>query len=143
MPLEERLGVALDQEENARVQTVGELRQLAMDAVGLRLPSAIAILQRMMHTRLTARNVAADVPESKTQTTAGRAARRRRGISKRVMCVCLPALAMAAAFRWARVVFTECVMRPLVWLLASPQGVRTKPAQSLAKNEAMLNHRNM
>jgi long-chain acyl-CoA synthetase len=32
----------------------------------------------------------------------------------------------------------ECVMRPLVWLLAAPRVVRTNPAQRLAANETML-----
>jgi len=40
--------------------------------------------------------------------------------------------------RWARAAFVECVMRPLVWLLAGPRVVRTGTAQELTPNDTML-----
>jgi long-chain acyl-CoA synthetase len=40
--------------------------------------------------------------------------------------------------RWVRAAFVECVMHPLVWLLAAPRIVRTNPAETLAANDTML-----
>jgi long-chain acyl-CoA synthetase len=40
--------------------------------------------------------------------------------------------------RWARAAFVECVMRPLVWLLAGPRVVRTGTAPELTPNDTML-----
>jgi long-chain acyl-CoA synthetase len=40
--------------------------------------------------------------------------------------------------RWARTAFVECVLRPLVWLLAAPRVIQTIPTQTLAENEPML-----
>jgi long-chain acyl-CoA synthetase len=41
--------------------------------------------------------------------------------------------------RWARAAFVECVMRPLVWLLAGPRVVRTGTAHELTPHETMSN----
>jgi long-chain acyl-CoA synthetase len=40
--------------------------------------------------------------------------------------------------RWVRAAFVECVIRPLVWLLAAPRVVPANPAEKVAANGTML-----
>jgi long-chain acyl-CoA synthetase len=137
--LEERLGVALDQEEYARVETVGDLRRLAMDAGTAEATDSHATLQADDAHRLGGTNVPADVREFETQQQQVERHEERRDRSERgAVRYVYPHWPWLQPFRWARAIFTECVMQPLVRLLAAPRVIRTEPAQSLTKNEPML-----
>jgi long-chain acyl-CoA synthetase len=135
--LEERLGVALDQEEYARIETVGELRRLVAGSAGAEIEVGHAVVQQDDGQRLDGANPAGDVPMAETQRQvetreepgerSGRAAR-----------YLYPYWPWRLPFRWARAAFTECVMRPLVWFLAAPRVVRRTTTQPLAPREPML-----
>ena len=134
--LEERLGVALDQEEYARVETLGELRHLVTD----RGKTDAAISQPMVRSesaqRFDVSNLAAGARESETpQEAETRNQPADRPGAVRYLYPHWPWLRPA---RWVRAAFVECMLRPLVWLLAAPRVVRTNKAQALAANETML-----
>ena len=136
--LEERLGIALDQEEYARTQTVGELRRLTTDRDRLQVAVSHPVVPPEDARRFDASNLAAGMREpdgrrrdeshEKLQDRSGRAAVR----------YAYPHWPWLLPFRWARVVFTECVMRPLVWLLSAPRVFRTTLGQALATSDPML-----
>jgi long-chain acyl-CoA synthetase len=136
--LEERLGVALDQEEYARAETVGELRRLVTD----RGTPEVAVNQTAVQPddaqRFGASNLAAGVrePDERRRDKGEDKSRDRWG--RAGVRYFYPHWPWLLPFRWARVAFTECVMRPLVWLLAAPRVSRTTPGEALAANEPML-----
>ena len=136
--LEERVGVAIDQEEYARVETLGELRHLVTDRGTAEVAVSQAILQPEDAQgfdvpdfaggarEFTAKQEAKSLPQSKDKS-AQAAAR-----------YVYPHWPWLLPFRWARVAFTECIMRPLVWLLAAPRVVRATPGEVLTTEEPML-----
>jgi long-chain acyl-CoA synthetase len=135
--LEVRLGVALDQEEYAQVETLGELRQLAACAGR----AEVAVSQPIAHSydaqHLDVSNVAAGAREFEMQQEAESRQQVDRPAKAAVRYV-YPHWPWLRPVRWVRAAFLECVMRPLVWLLAAPRVVRTNPAEMLAANETML-----
>jgi long-chain acyl-CoA synthetase len=135
--LEERLGMALDQEEYARVETLGELRQL--------LPgdgrAEAGVSQPIVHSddaqRFDVSNLAAGAREFEAQQDESQhqPVDRPGKVAARYIYPHWPWL---WPIRWVRIAFVECVMRPLVWLLAAPRVVRTTPGAVLTTNEPML-----
>jgi long-chain acyl-CoA synthetase len=136
--LEERLGFALDQEEYARVETLGELRHLVTD----RGNTGVGVSQHLVESDgahdSAGSNFAAGTREFETQqeTEGHRQPTDRSGSA--VARYVYPHWPWLRPVRWVRAAFVECVMRPLVWLLAAPRVVRTNPAQTLAANDTML-----
>jgi len=134
--LEERLGVALDQEEYARVETLGELRHLVTDRGKTDVAISQSIVRSESAQRFDVSNSAAGARESETPQeaeTQNQPADRPGAV--RYLYPHWPWLRPA---RWVRAAFVECMLRPLVWLLAAPRVVRTNKAQALAANETML-----
>jgi long-chain acyl-CoA synthetase len=136
--LEERLGVALDQEEYARVETLGGLRRL----VAASGREDVAVSQHLVESDDThgsaGSNFGAGTREFETQQEdeSQRPPADRSGpVATHYVYPHWPWL---RPIRWLRAAFLECVMRPLVWLLAAPRVVRTNPAQTLAANDTML-----
>ncbi|HEX3373132.1 MAG TPA: AMP-binding protein [Edaphobacter sp.] len=135
--LEERLNIALDPEKYARVETVGELRQLAADRgrfVGAVSQTAVEP-QDARH--VEASNLAAGVRGADVQRQDECEDKPREKSGRAAVHYVYPHWPWLLPFRWARVAFMECVMRPLVWLLAAPRVLNTIPRQS-ATNEPML-----
>jgi long-chain acyl-CoA synthetase len=136
--LEERLGVALDQEEYAQVETLGELRQLVARAGR----AEVAVSQPVVHSDdahlSDVSNVTTGAREFETQRRDESQPRPEGGSGKVTAHYVYPHWPWLRPVRWVRAVFVECVMRPLVWLLAAPRIVRTNPAQTLAANDTML-----
>jgi long-chain acyl-CoA synthetase len=136
--LEERLGVTLDQEEYARVETLGELRHLVSD----RGDTEVRVSQHLVEPDgahgSAGSNFAAGSREFETQQEAEsqqQPADRSGPVATRYVYPHWPWL---RPVRWVRAAFVECVMRPLVWLLAAPRVVRTNPGQALSANDTML-----
>ncbi|MDQ1454091.1 MAG: long-chain acyl-CoA synthetase, partial [Acidobacteriaceae bacterium] len=136
--LEERLGVAVDQEEYARVETLGELRHVVTD----RGNTDVGVSRRLVESGgghgSADSNFAGGTREFETQQEAESRhvpADRSGPVHARYVYPHWPWL---WPVRWVRAAFVECVMRPLVWLLAAPRVVRTNPGQALAGNDPML-----
>src|SRR5258705_3555626 len=136
--LEERLGIALDQEEYARVETLGELRHLVTD----RGKTDVAASQPIVHSDAAHRS---DVSNPATgareiETEQGAESQHPPGDRSGPSAVryVYPHWPWLRPVRWVRVAFVECVMRTLVWLLAAPRVVRTNPLQMLDANDTML-----
>jgi len=140
--LEERLGVALDQEEYGRVATLGELRQLVTGPVTDQGRAEVAVSRSMMSSDNTQRsddsNLAAGAREFETQQQ--NESQRQPGDRSGPGAVryVYPHWPWLWPVRWVRAAFVECVMRPLVWSLATPRVVRTNPAQMLTADDTML-----
>jgi long-chain acyl-CoA synthetase len=136
--LEERLGIALDPEKYARVETVGELRQLTADRGRTELGTSHTAVESDDTQRVDTSNLAAVVRHGDARLPDERQAMPRDASRQAAARYIYPHWPWLWPFRWARIAFTECVMRPLVWLLAAPRIVRTLPGQALATDEAML-----
>jgi long-chain acyl-CoA synthetase len=136
--LEERLGVVLDQEEYARVETLGELRRLATGADR----ADVALSQPVVHSdglqQPDAANVTMGAREFEAQEQGESQQRPAHGSGKVAESYIYPHWPWLRPIRWARAAFVECAMRPLVWLLAGPRVVRTGTAQELTPNDTML-----
>jgi long-chain acyl-CoA synthetase len=136
--LEERLGVAVDQEEYARVETLGELRRLVMDRGSVEVGVGQPLVQSDGLQGSAGSKFAAGTRKFETQ----REGESQQEPADRSVPVATgyvyPHWPWLLPVRWARAAFVELVMRPLVWLLAAPRVVRTNPAQTLAVNETML-----
>jgi len=136
--LEERLGVALDQEQYSRVETLGQLRQL-VDHAGR---AEVAVSQPIVHSAgahlSDVPNVTTGAREFETQPEAVTQPRPEHGTGKVTSSYVYPHWPWLLPVRWVRAAFVECVMRPLVWLLAAPRVVRTSPAEMSAANDTML-----
>jgi long-chain acyl-CoA synthetase len=138
--LEERLEIALDSGRYAGVRTLGELRRMvgSVDmavaradepAVESARPEAVAPSAPDAKPNSDIRNGPADKREPEAQPLPG--ARPRPVAAGYVY----PRWPWLLPMRWLRAAFVECVMRPLVWLLAAPRIVRTR---TLAAEEPML-----
>jgi long-chain acyl-CoA synthetase len=136
--LEERLGIALDQEEYARVETLGELRQLVADPGKAEVAVSQAIVQPEDTQRFDVSNLAAGVREFETPQQAESQQQPADRPGKITARYVYPRWPWLLPIRWVRAAFVECLLRPLVWLLAAPRVVRTNPAQTLATNDTML-----
>jgi long-chain acyl-CoA synthetase len=146
--LEERLGIAIDQEKYARVETLGELRQLVTGSgraeTAVSRPIVVPNARQEGAHRFGDSNLPADMREFETQQEAET---RHHAESQHQLVDRSGPAAASYIFpkwpwlwpvRWIRAAFVECVMRPLVWLLAAPRVIRTTPAQTLDVNVPML-----
>jgi len=136
--LEERLGVALDQEEYAKVETLGELRHFVTDRGNTDVGASQHLVESYGAHGSAGSNFAAGAREFETQQEAEsqRQPEDRSGpVAARYVYPHWPWL---RPVRWVRAAFVECVMRPLVWLLAAPRVVRTNSGQALSANDTML-----
>jgi long-chain acyl-CoA synthetase len=146
--LEQRLGVALDQENYARVETLSELRHLVTgsgttEAV-VSQPVVVPNARQENAQRPGDSNLPAGTREIGTQQEVE--PRHHAGSQHQLVDKSGPAAASYIfphwpwlwPVRWIRAAFVECVMRPLVWFLAAPRVIRTTPAQTLDVNEPML-----
>jgi long-chain acyl-CoA synthetase len=136
--LEERLGVALDQEEYAQVETLGEFRRLAARAGR----AEIAVSQLIAHSddaqRLDVSHVAAGAREFEMRQEAESRHQPADRPAKAAVRYVYPHWPWLRPVRWVRAAFVESVMRPLVWLLAAPRVVWTNTEETLAANDTML-----
>jgi long-chain acyl-CoA synthetase len=136
--LEERLGVALDQEEYSQLETLEELRQLVAPAGR----AEVAVSQPIVHADDAHPSDVSDVTAGarafETQRQHESQPRPERGSGKGTPSYVYPHWPWLWPVRWVRAVFVECAVRPLVWLLAAPRVVRTNPAEVLAVNDPML-----
>jgi long-chain acyl-CoA synthetase len=133
--LEERLGVALDQEEYARVETLGQLRQL-MGRPEIAVSPPIVHRRDAQHLDLS--NAAAGAREFETQREDETQPQAQRASGKLSASYVYPHWPWLRPVRWVRAVFVECVMRPLVWMLAAPRVVWTSREATLAAKDTML-----
>ena len=135
--LEQRLGVALDQEAYARVETLGELRRLVTGAG----ETEVAVGQPIVHPKDAQGSEIAEfivgTKESETQQQ-GESQRPAGGSGRVAADYVYPHWPWLWPVRWLRAAFVECVMRPLVWFLAAPRVVRTTQAMTEAASDPML-----
>ena len=136
--LEERLGFALAQEEYARVETLGELRHLVTDRGKTDVAVSQPVVQPADAQGLDVSTFAAGTREFETQQRAEIERQPAERSAPAAVRYVYPHWPWLLPLRWVRAAFVECVMRPLVWLLAAPRVVRTNPAQTLAANDTML-----
>jgi long-chain acyl-CoA synthetase len=136
--LQERLGVVLDQEEYARVETVGELRQLATDRGRAEVVVNEAILQPEDAQGFDVSDFTVGAREFAVKQAAKSLAQSGDKSVQAAPRYGYPYWPWLLPVRWVRAVFTECVMRPLVWFLAAPRVVRTTPGEMLTRKEPML-----
>jgi long-chain acyl-CoA synthetase len=136
--LEDRLGVVLDQEEYVRVETLGELRRLATgaDRADVALGQPAVHSDESQHSDVA--NVTKDEREFEAQEQRENQQRRADRSGKVAERYIYPHWPWLWPMRWIRIAFQECVMRPLVWLLAGPCVVRTVTAPDLTPNDTML-----
>ena len=125
--LEERLGVAVDQEEYARVQTLGGLRELVARAGQVEVGESVV------------RDLDESNPALETRAVGTRESPVRQQVEVRSAAVgsgyVYPHWPWWWLLRWVRTAFVECVVRPLVWLLAAP---RVRRSQGLDVSEPVL-----
>ena len=136
--LEERLGFPLNEEEYARVETLGQLCQLVTG----RAESQAEIRQPLLEQE------AAQVAQQDTQSVNApnlaeaalepAIAEQPQTRSRSGPRYLYPHWPWLLPFRWIRAAFVECVMRPLVWLLAAPRVLGTSQTQALNAKEPML-----
>jgi long-chain acyl-CoA synthetase len=124
--LEERLGVALNQEEYATVETLNQLRHFATHPA-----TTEAELHQPIAVDATS-SAAADTHELETPHPPAP-----KSIPAPTSYI-YPHWPWLLPFRWIRTAFTECVMRPLVWLLAAPRVISTNQIQAPDQNAPML-----
>jgi long-chain acyl-CoA synthetase len=112
--LEQRLGLELEDDAIAGIETLGDLRAMVeKDASAVPLPQTVAVT--------TEGHPAAErSAEMQTGAPRGTATGREAVASEHVY----PRWPWAWPIRAIRVVFIEGVMRPLIWLLAAPRVVR-------------------
>jgi long-chain acyl-CoA synthetase len=136
--LEERLGVALDQDEYAQVETLGQLRQL----VARTGRAEVAVSQPIVHSDdahlSDVSKVTTGAREFETQRQDESQPPPEGGSGKVTAHYLYPHWPWLWPVRWVRAAFLECVMRPLVWLLAAPRVVWTNTEETLAANDTML-----
>jgi long-chain acyl-CoA synthetase len=136
--LEERLGIALDQEEYARVETLRELRQLVAGRGTTEVALSQAVVQPEDAHRFDVSHFAAGAREFETPREAEIQQQPAENSGPAAVRYIYPHWPWLRPFRWARAAFVECALRPLVWLLAAPRIVRPNPAQALATSDTML-----
>jgi long-chain acyl-CoA synthetase len=129
--LEQWLGEGLDEEEYAKVETLRELRQFVIRAGEEQAADSRQNVHPGDARSIDASNLTADTqgqPQAPSQSKPA-------SVTARYVYPHWPWL---LPLRWARTAFVECVLRPLVWLLAAPRVIQTIPTQTLAENEPML-----
>jgi long-chain acyl-CoA synthetase len=136
--LEQAVGVGLDEEEYAKVETLGELRQFVTRAGETQAAEAS---QQSVHPD-DARSDDVRSSEASNLTAAAQESQPQAPSQSKPASVAAryvyPHWPWRLPLRWARTAFVECVLRPLVWLLAAPRVIQTIPTQTLAENEPML-----
>jgi len=136
--LEHRMGVALDQDQYDRVETLAELRELVSRPGVSETGTRTATLNPSLRSEDAAGN-AEEQPVQDTPLEPPETARQSSGDSRRkALHFVYPQWPWWQLFRWFRAVFVECVMRPFVWFLASPHVVRVGAIETLATVEPML-----
>jgi long-chain acyl-CoA synthetase len=136
--LEERLGIALDQEGYARVQTVGDLRQLVTERGRPEAAASHAALQPEDAQQFDASNFAEGAREFERHRQDESQHQPRDRFGAGAARYVYPHWPWLLPVRWIRAVFVECVMQPLVWLLATPRVAHTTPSEVLTTNEPIL-----
>jgi long-chain acyl-CoA synthetase len=136
--LEERLGVAFDQEEYGRVETLGELQQLVADRGKTEVAVSRPLASLDTAQRFDDSNLAPGAREFETQRQDESQRQPGERSEPGAVRYVYPHWPWLWPLGWVRAAFVECVMRPLVWWLAAPRVVLTNPAQTLAMNDTML-----
>jgi long-chain acyl-CoA synthetase len=144
--LEDRLGIALNEEEYARVETLGQLRQFVIrpgkteEQVDNRVAEPAAgqpAVEDGQHLNLFNRIGRTQESTASAEPT-GHTEMQPQARSTPVTRYLYPYWPWLLPFRWIRAVFVECVLRPLIWLLASPRVSRTSRAQTQSAKDPML-----
>jgi long-chain acyl-CoA synthetase len=130
--LEERLGVPLNQEEYAGVETLGGLRQFVTRLGKAEAEIGQPVVQPEDAQKSDVSSVTAGTQASETPHQPG--ARSFPVAARHVY----PHWPWLLPFRWIRAAFVECAVRPLVWLLAGPRVIPTSGTQTLDANDTML-----
>jgi long-chain acyl-CoA synthetase len=129
--LEERLSVALNEEEYARVETLGELRRFVtrLGKTGIEVNRPIVRPEDAQN--LNVSNLTERTQESETQ-------KQPRARSWPVTRYLYPHWPWLRLICWIRAAFVEGVLRPLVWLLAAPRVICKSREQTLDAKDPML-----
>ena len=125
--LEERLGIALDEEEYSRVETLGGLRQLVTGFGTREAEVSGAVVQP---------DDAQGLAEGRRELESTQQGEFRVGAA--VVRYVYPHWPLLRPFRWIRAAFVECVMQPLVWLLSAPRVIWRVRTQVLSDHDPML-----
>ena len=131
--VEERLGVALDQEEYDRVETLGDLRRLISGSGKTEVAVRQPVVRPDDARGFDVADSAANASELESQQHAE--SPHQASVDARYIYPHWPWL---WPFRWIRAAFVECVLRPLVWLLAAPRVIWRDQARRLNANDPML-----
>jgi long-chain acyl-CoA synthetase len=136
--LEQRLGVAIDQETYAKVETLAELRRLVGGPGRMEVAAGQSIVQSENSPDAVAANFSAATEklEAREQVESQHQPEDRSGPA--AARYVYPHWPWLWPFRWIRAAFVECVLRPLVWLLAAPRVSRTSPSTVVAETEPLL-----
>lgn len=131
--LEERMSTALNPDEYAKVETLSELRQWMSHSAELDSPSIPSSSEAIGHTGPgTSQNLAPSTTPVETPKPNAPPQPKRSPTPPRYI---YPRWPWLPPFHWFRSAFVECIVRPLVWLLATP---RTPPQQPLEPVQPML-----
>jgi long-chain acyl-CoA synthetase len=137
--LEQRLGTALDEEEFARVETLGQLRQFASGAGKTEGEVNQTVVAPQTAQSPNVSNLSESTTEPKTPEREQKQEQEQpQARPQQVSRYLYPHWPWMRPFRWIRAMFVECMVRPLVWLLAAPRVLRASRAQTLPVNEPML-----
>lgn len=117
--LEQTVGAGLDEEEYAKVETLGELRQFVTRAGETEVAASQQSVRPDDARSDDARSVDASNLTAATQGSQPQAQSQSKPASVAARYV-YPHWPWLLPVRWVRIAFVECVLRPLVWLLAAP-----------------------
>ena len=131
--LEERLGVPLNEEEYARVESLGQLRQLVTGHAKTGVEVSSSEESTGTQSEQTLNTATSAQPPQQPETQEQPQTR-----SQQAPQYLYPHWPWRLPFRWIRAAFVECVMRPLVWLLAAPRVAWTSQANALNAKDPML-----
>jgi long-chain acyl-CoA synthetase len=132
--LEEQLGATLDQEEYAQVETLGGLRAFI---AGVGKTATTEIYEPDAREKGAQDSDASDLTAGAQEFEALNAVATKSaspGTARNVY----PRWPWWRPLRWLRVCFVECVVCPLVWLLAAPRVIRTSQGQIKRTDSPML-----
>jgi len=131
--LEERLGATLDQEEYAQVETLGGLRAFI---AGVGKAATTEIYEAEAREKGAQDSGASDLTAGTQEFEALHtvATKSASGTARNVY----PRWPWWRPLRWLRACFVECVVCPLVWLLAAPRVIRTSQKQIKQTESPML-----
>lgn len=122
--IEERLGLGSNSAEIANARTLGEMRKLATSNS---LPAEAASVSSTPPTHAGLFHTQAHAPGAPSEATlAPQTVDPDLQLDANVTRYIFPRWPWRWPVHWLRVLFIECIMRPLVWFLAAPRVVRTK-----------------